>query len=473
MARSSPSFWKRSPPKNSCCSSGSVIWKGCQSARLLSDNGIRSSNNQKPRYKRTTKSWIWQPFRSTRSIANMAYLTGEARTRLDAFKAVMVKHARLSEVDAALRLSIEEHADSTHVLLCGPGGVGKSTVLKGVTERFTREETNGAVVPIVLLEPIPSDSGPYVRLDYYRQIVTALKGHILVKETYVNVAHLMTATKSSRVRQDSTEWLDMREAAEQALIRAHVNAVLLDEGHRLMQGGGRYTTDEQLEWLKSLTNRTNVLHVLAGPYELFRFRNTRGQLARRGRDLLFARYHVERAEERKEFVAAVKYLLERVPLDVDLNALLRRWRWFAEGSVGCIGNLKTWLVDAAAATLAQGGTRLTEAMLTRTMPHPAKRVSLELDAREGEHQVETITIDSVKQLQVLLGKPGKAGNGKAPSQMETDVVFHIECPACLAVREIRPKGDSVMFSWHIKRVTTTPQYGKRWVRRGNIWELAD
>ena len=129
--------------------------------------------------------------------------------------------------------------------------------------------------------------------------------------------------------------------------------------------------------------------MLAGPYELFRFRNTRGQLARRGRDLHFARYHVERADERKEFVATVKYLLERVPLEVDLNALLRRWRWFAEGSVGCIGNLKTWLVDAVAATLAQGGTRLTEAMLTHTMPHPAKRVSLELDAREGEHQVET------------------------------------------------------------------------------------
>jgi AAA domain len=471
----------------------------------------------------------------------MAYFTAEARARLDAFKAVMVKHARLSEIDADLSLAIEEHADSTHVLLCGPGGVGKSTVLKGVTERFTREEPNRAVVPIVLLEPIPSDSGPYVRLDYYRQVVAALKGHILVKEIYVNVAHLMTTPKSARVRADSTEWLDMREAAEQALIRAHVKAVLLDEGHRLMQGGGRYTTDEQLEWLKSLTNRTNVLHVLAGPYELFRFRNTRGQLARRGRDLHFARYHVERADERKGFVAAVKYLLERVPLEVDLNALLRRWRWFAEGSVGCIGNLKTWLVDAVAATLAQGGTRLTEAVLTRTMPHPAKRVSLELDAREGEHQVEIVTLDSVKQLQVLLGKPGKAGNGKAttglphhaqteqavgsvpastslpqvapkPSkarvgerrpkrdpvgeasatptrtstgcafsgkiellarQMEAEAVFHVECPECLAVREIHPKGDSVMFSWHVKRVTITPHHGKRWVRRGNIWELAD
>ncbi len=112
-------------------------------------------------------------------------------------------------------------------------------------------------------------------------------------------------------------------------------------------------------------SKSEVFTGLLGPYELFRFRNTRGQLARRGSDLRFARYHVERADERKEFVAAVKYLLERVPLSCDLDALLRRWRWLAEGSIGCIGNLKTWLVDA----VAEGGTRLTVAMLTRIRPN--------------------------------------------------------------------------------------------------------
>lgn len=478
----------------------------------------------------------------------MAYLTGEARARLDAFKAVTVKHARLQEVDQAMSLVIEEHADSTHVLLCGPGGVGKSTVLKGVTEYFTREETNRAVIPIVLLEPVPSDTGPYVRLDYYRQIVTALKGHILVKEIFVNVAHLMaTRHPPSRSRQNITDWLDMREAAEQALVRSQVKAVLIDEGHRLMQGGGRYTTDEQLEWLKSLTNRTNVLHVLAGPYELFPFRNTSGQLVRRGRDIHFPRYHVEKSEERREFVAAVKYLLERVPLTCDLDALLKRWRWFAEGSVGCIGILKTWLVDAVAATLAQGGTSLTEDMLTRTMLHPAKRVSLEMEARAGEHKVETNNIESAKQLQVLLRKSGKAGNSQEPlpvgsmpgpphvvqteqapenatpslslpqvfpkptkprvgqrgperdpvgeksapsvrkatrcsftevievllSQMEEASATHFECPTCLAVRDIQPKGDSVKFPWHPRRTTNTPNHGLRWVKRESTWRLSE
>src|SRR5947209_7504589 len=147
MARCSPSFWRRLQPKNSCCSSNSVIWKEYPSAKRLLAHLLSTDQNQKARLRSATKSWIWQHFPNTRSIDRMAYLTGEARAQLDAFKAVMVKHARLQEIDQALSLVIEEHADSTHVLLCGPGGVGKSTVLKGVTERFTREEVNRAIVP--------------------------------------------------------------------------------------------------------------------------------------------------------------------------------------------------------------------------------------------------------------------------------------------------------------------------------------
>lgn len=477
----------------------------------------------------------------------MAHLTPEARAKLDAFKAVTVKHARLREVDEQVSLLVEEHTDATHVLLCGPGGVGKSKALKVVAERFTREEPDRFVVPILLLEPIPPDLGPYLRLDYYRQIINALKEHLLVKELLGKVAHLMAAPKATRGRAGATDWLDMREVAEQALIRARVKAVFADEGHRLMQGDGRHSVDAQLEWLKSLTNRTNVLHVLAGPYALFGFRNTSGQLARRGRDVHFPRYHVASAEERKEFAGAVQYLLERVPLTCDVEALLKRWRWFAEGSVGCIGVLKDWLVDAVTATLAQGGTSLTEEMLTRTMPHPAKRVSLEMEARAGEHQVALHDSEGAKQFQALLKKPEKAANRKAEpttgsppalpqavphaqeakvgsarspmpqvtpkpthprvgqrapardpvgetsagsvqksagcsfteviavplDQLEEAGVSRFECPTCLAIREIKPKGDRVKFPTHPKRTTTTPNQGSRWVKRATAWKLFD
>jgi hypothetical protein len=396
---------------------------------------------------------------------------------------------------------------------------------------------------LLLLEPIPPDLGPYLRLDYYWQIINALKDYLLVKELLGNVAHLIAAPKATRSKLGAIDWWKVRAVAEQALIRARVKAVFVDEGHRLMQGDGSHSVDEQLEWLKSLSNRTNVLHVLAGPYALFGFRNTSGQLARRGRDIHFARYHVANKEERQAFVAALKYLLERVPLTCDLSALLSRWRWFAEGCVGCIGVLKDWLVDAVAATLVQKGTSLTEDILTRTMPHPARRVSLEIEARVGEHKVALHNSESAKQFQALLKKPTKVANGKmepahgsmpgmpsagqadeiaepasampqvspksskprvgqrAPerdpvgetaassvrkafgcsftevivvtlAQMEEAGVSRFECPTCLAVRDIKPRGDHVKFPSHPKRMTNTPNQGSRWVRRGPIWQLS-
>lgn len=342
----------------------------------------------------------------------MVKLEAQARAQLDTFKAVTVKHAHLQEVDDQLSLWVEEHTDATHVLLCGPGGVGKSKALKVVAERFTREEFDRFVVPILLLEPIPPDLGPYLRLDYYWQIIDALKEHLLVKELVGSVAHIMAAPKATRSKLGAIDWLKMRHVAEQALIKAQVRAVFVDEGHRLMQGDGSHTVDEQLEWLKSLSNRTNVLHVLAGPYALFGFRNTSGQLARRGRDIHFQRYHVNDKEERKAFAGAMQYLLERVPLTCDVDAFLKCWRWFAEGSVGCVGILRDWLVDAVTATLAQGGSSLTEEVLTRTMPHPARRVSLEMEARAGEHKVALHDSEGAKQFQALLKKPPKAANGK-------------------------------------------------------------
>jgi hypothetical protein len=240
-------------------------------------------------------------------------------------------------------------------------------------------------------------------------------------------------------------------------------------------------------------------------------------------------------------VATLKYLLERVPLTCDLNALLLRWRWFAEGCVGCIGILKDWLVDAVMATLAQKGTSLTEEILTRTMPHPARRVSLEMEARAGEHKVALHDTESAKQFQALLKKPAKAANGKveptsgnisevpstvqaepaslslsmpqvapkptrpgvgqraperdpvgtsAPSvrkttgcsftevievtfsQMKEAGVSRFECPTCLAVREITPKGTRVKFPSHPKRMTATPNQGSRWVKREIAWKLS-
>jgi hypothetical protein len=222
------------------------------------------------------------------------------------------------------------------------------------------------------------------------------------------------------------------------------------------------------------------------------------------------------------------------------------WRWWASGCVGCIGVLKDWLVDAVAATFVQHGTSLTEEVLTQTMPHPARRLSLEMEARAGERQVALHNSESAKKFQALLKqspkkaeqtepapgnspaseareastsgeeagrsfplpqvtpKPtprrvgsraperdpvGEAGttlerkNTSCPfaevipvtlAQMEEATLFCFECPICLAVRDTHPKeGAIVKFRRHPRRTTSTPNRGRRWVKREGAWTPSD
>ncbi|WP_220203497.1 hypothetical protein [Reticulibacter mediterranei] len=179
------------------------------------------------------------------------------------------------------------------------------------------------------------------------------------------------------------------------------------------------------------------------------------------------------------------------------------------------------------------------------MPHPARRLSLEMEARAGERRVALHDSESAKQFQALLKKTPKAAHGNmgSPSgsfpgaletehlstsvesddapfplpqvtpkptnrrvgqrasehdpvgeegatvelrsiscsftevipvtltQMEAVGIFCFECPVCLAVRDLHPKERAVVkFRSHPRRTTSTPNCGKRWVRREGVWK---
>jgi hypothetical protein len=269
--------------------------------------------------------------------------------------------------------------------------------------------------------------------------------------------------------------------------------------------------------------------VLVGPYELFDFRNLNGQAARRGRDVHFPRYRVERKDERLAFVGALRYLLAHVPIACDVEQLLGRWRWFAESSVGCVGILRDWLVATVAALIAEEQATLTLEALERFALQPAQRVRLEIDARTGEQNVESGNSTSQQQLQALLRLPTSStsassrpapgvtesmvpavsaaatqrGGGRrgvrapqrdpvgetAPqvedrrcafaevlslsvAQMVEAGVTKVECPECATVRTLQPRGATVRFPSHQRRKTRTPRSETRWIRSGEAWTIA-
>src|SRR5215469_65115 len=296
---------------------------------------------------------------------------------------------------------IDSRRRYTILAVFGTAGVGKSTVMQRVAEKLRAEELDPLAVPVVVIRANQEDVGASARLDYYRQVLKQLQVHVAVRD---RVKNLPLFTNPERKSRDPAEWLEMREAVHYALSLLRVKVVFVDEAQHLMYVDTPHKPTAQLDWLKTFTEQTNVLHVLVGNFDLYDCRHLNAQAARRMRDLPFHRYHLNDATECAEFATALRTFLEEVRLEVDVDGLLEHWRWFGEWSLGCIGILRDWVVDTVAALCEEGAITLTIEALKDHALQPDQRLRLEMEARTGEHKVEMEKARSQQQLEELLGK---------------------------------------------------------------------
>jgi AAA domain len=437
---------------------------------------------------------------------------------LEDFKTLKVKHPRQEEVQQFLLEAISGHRRYTLVNLYGMSGVGKSNVMEQVSRLINSAETNPAVVPSIFVQGSPEDVGSAARLDYYQQILDQVQHHPAIRDRTKNLPLYINRGKKSS---DPVEWLQMRNAVEYALALLRVKVVFVDEAQHLLAPDLVRKPTAQLDWLKALANRTNVLHVLGGNFDLYEYCHLNGQVVRRMRDQHFPRYHLDNQKECEEFVGALKSLLEHVPLTVDVSALLKSWRWFGEWSVGCVGVLGDWIVDTVDALWRKGETVLTVDALSAHALQPDQRARLEMEARIGEKRVARAKAQSEQELQRLLSTPASAGKPlqvtpsvpsttgsgrikgnrieralsrdlvgestdaqaslKCPGsgqELDLDVhrftqsaVVHVQCLQCGSVRKGVLKKDHVVCSSHNKLRGRSTHTGPRWVKHEAGWEV--
>src|SRR2546423_2524723 len=444
--------------------------------------------------------------------------------RLAALQQYKIKHASLEKMDDLLMNPIDEHTSYSVLALYGPSGVGKSTVMKRIAQRCREEEPDQARVPVVVVQASPEDVGSAARLDFYRQVLQGLHGHVAIRDRILN---LPLARERGKKSTDPADWLEMRDAVSYALDLLSVKAVCIDEAQHLMQADAAQKPSIQLDWLKSLTNQSQLLYILVGNFSLYDFCHLNGQLARRVREEQFCRYHLDQQADAVEFTSALKVLLEQVPLQVNIPEMLTHWKWFGEWSIGCIGILSDWVVGTASTLCRAGETVLTLEALAKHALKPAQRLKLETEARTGEFKIEEAKKESERELQRLLGKPStvpmsalphpplstSAPTAPLPSQSHTssrierasyrdpvgeqvvtttstkctylgiiEVTRHqfqeagttcVECPTCGARRTLKSPKDRPHFPSHPRRLNPPPKGERRWTEREGIWKVVE
>jgi DNA polymerase III delta prime subunit len=295
-------------------------------------------------------------------------------------------------VHAALLHAIRHPAGASLILVCGPTGVGKTTLRHRIAEQLLEDGTASPTshpghIPVVAMEAASPDSGSFHWKDYYTRALLALDEPFIADKITYDVRDMHRDEQGRLVIERNLTIPDLRRALEKTLLYRQPRAFIVDEAQHLRKmTSGRRLLD-QMDNLKSLSGMTDTLHVLVGTYELLGLMDLSAQLARRSREIHFPRYHADKPEDLKEFSKLLRTLQKHLPLaeepDLESHA-----DYFYEHCLGCTGMLKTWLNRTLAAALEQEARTLTAKHWKQYAQPRRKLVQMVREINEGEQLLQ-------------------------------------------------------------------------------------
>jgi GTPase SAR1 family protein len=312
-----------------------------------------------------------------------------------------LKHAFDDFLDA-----VNNPGGASLILLFGPTGVGKTTLLQQVVRVILEENQasmmlNPAHIPVASTEARSPSSGSFDWKDYYRNVL------ISVGEPFANYK---VRTRSSRIYGTGSQQIITKVQPNLADLRADVEYIfkqrrlivfLIDEAQRFTKTTTGKQQKDQMDAIQSMASFTATRHGLFGTYGLLKFRNLSGQLSRRSFDIHFPRYQSDNPEDVRDFKRVLKSFALSMPLQ-ETPDLEKYWEYFYERSIGCVGIVKDWLTQAFRKALFESSSVLKEEYLNRYAPLASKSLQMLNEATEGEDSLKDSEHD-VEKLRKKLG----------------------------------------------------------------------
>ena len=322
------------------------------------------------------------------------------------FRSYTVAHPNLKSANEDLAAAIREAIPGSLIFVCGPSGVGKTTLRLRTEQRITSElltelNSDPGRLPVVGVEAISPDVGNFNWKQFYTIVLEALDEPCVNHKVKLPSHNNENEVVKQRLRANG----DLRHATEQSIKFRKPASLLIDEAQHLAKMSSGRKLQDQLDSIKSLANRTKIPIVLLGTYELLPFRNLSAQLSRRSVDVHFRRYRADHIEEVKLFKNVLWSFQNHLPVH-ETPDLIVDWDYFYERSIGCIGVLKDWLVRALVKALKDGSSCLTLKQIEKSAPSVSQAKKMFSEAIEGEALLQD-SPESRTRLRSLMGLPAK------------------------------------------------------------------
>ncbi len=289
------------------------------------------------------------------------------------------------------------------ILVCGPSGVGKKEFIKEITRKLLEIYApmclkDPGCIPVVNVEATAPEQGSFDFSNLWKQTLANLYEPLINnKISYIDELH--EDSNGQVIIRSKMSKANYQEVLYNALYRRSVQAVIINEAQHML----RVSTGKKVNWsadlAKSLTNRSETPIILVGTYALCTFLEDLDytiidQINLRTRVVEFPRYHDTSPEEVNDFAKTAKRLMRHMPLkQTPENLVDTDWRYFYDHSLGCIGTLKNWFMDAYSFAVDSCSTTLTLDHLNEAKLSKNRLEIVLASIEDGENRMDDLLSD--------------------------------------------------------------------------------